>query len=575
MIRFKRGVYLVSMPKLTLKHLPPRPSWKAIRAFASTHKAISALIVVALFSSVYGTLKAKNSSAVTHYVLGVVTRGTIASTVSGTGTVSASNQVDIKAKASGDITSIPAKTGEPLALGGLIATIDHSDASIALQSAQLSLAKITEAPDDSNLIQDQQALADAKTAQTKAYADAFNETASVFLDMPSIIDGMDSLLYTNGGYLSDSAASTLGTTAASYRMTAGARYDSAKREYQALAIQYKQINLNSSQSILSDIYAKTQLMLADLVQALKDTNLAVEYVKNLNANSSDPATVHAAQAAAASVQSSLSGWTTEASNHLDSITTDITAIQNAPSTIAQRQATLNKLTQGGDPIDVASSQLNVDLKLKAYNDTFVRAPFAGVLGRVSVKVGDSVSSGTTIATVISPDRVADISLNEVDAARVKVGDKANLTFDAVEGLTVTGTVSELDLVGTVTQGVVNYNAKIIFDKDDPRVLPGMSANADILVAEKDDTLIVPSSAVKTDRQGSYILIPNPNGLPTQAPVQVGLTNDTESEIVSGLDEGEKIVVRTVSGTAVTTQQAPSIFGGGAPRGSSGAVRFAK
>jgi HlyD family secretion protein len=573
------------MVKLSLKQLPRRPSWKSLKVFAIEHKALSALIVLALFSGVYGTLKAKNTSTVPHYILGKVTRGTITSSVSGTGTVSASDQIDLKAKASGEVTAIPAKTGSNLTQGTLIVAIDASDASIALQSAQLSLAKITEAPDQSSLIQNQQALTDAKTAQIKAYADAFNETASTFLDVPSIIDGMDALLYTNAGYLNDSSVASHGTTAISYRMTAGARYDSAKREYQNLATQYKQITLSSSQAALNDIYGRTQLMLADLVQALKDTNLAVEYKKNIEVNSSDPASVHSAQVAASSVESSLSGWTTQASTHLNALTADITAIQNSPNTIAAKQAALDKFVQGADALDVASARLNVEQKLKAYNDSFVRAPFSGVLGRVSVRVGDTVSGGTTVATMISSDRVADVSLNEVDAAKVKSGDKATLTFDAVDGLTITGTVSEIDLVGTVTQGVVNYNAKIIFDTDDSRILPGMSTSAEIITDTKTNVLTVPSSAVKRDAQGSYVLAFRPPLTPSSKPfegvisatapmpisVQLGLTSDTMVEIVSGLDEGDQIVTR-VTNSSATTATGPSSgpnFFGGQTRGATG------
>jgi HlyD family secretion protein len=559
----------------------PRPTLKGLKAFALAHKAISVLVVVALISGVYGTVKAKNSVAVTSYILGTVTRGTITTSVSGTGTVSASDQIDVKAKASGEITSVPSKTGDELNPGDLIATIDSQDASIGLKSAELSLAKLTEAPDESTLIEDKQALSDAQTAETQAYASSFNETASTFLDLSSVISGMDSLLYTNSGYLSDEAVTALGTTASSYRTTAGAQYDTAKSEYQTLSTQFKAVTISSSDSTLLSIYTGTEQMLADMLLALKDTNSAVEYVKGINSNSSDPNTVREAQLAAESNETDLSGWTSQVSGHADSLTADINEIQTSPSSIASKQAALDKFTQGADPLDVQTEQLDVEQKQEAYDDTFVTAPFAGEVGRLDVKIGDTVGTGDTIATMISTDRIAEVSLNEVDAAQVKTGDKAVLTFDAVDGLSISGTVSSLDLVGTVTQGVVDYNAEITFDSDDPRVLPGMSVNAEIITQAKTDVLNVPSSAVKSDNQGSYVLVFSPpltntgsatTGVtsdvpPVSVPVQTGLTSDTSVEITSGLTEGEQIVTRTTSSSQTTaTTQSSSLFGGGAGAG---------
>jgi len=252
--------------------------------------------------------------------------------------------------------------------------------------------------------------------------------------------------------------------------------------------------------------------------------------------------------------------------------------------IVEKKASLLKLQSGADPLDVESSQLSLDQKRSAFQDYFISAPFAGLVGKVSVKLGDSVSSGTTIATLITTSNVADISLNEVDAAKVKVGDKTTLTFDAIDGLSISGTVSEIDLVGTVTQGVVTYNTKISLDTNDARIRPGMSVSASIITDIKQDAVYVPSSAVKSDAQGSYVLmfdVPlvssgnagTPSSIaPHEVSVEVGLTNDTSTEILSGLKENDQVVTRTVLPSTTTTTAAPSLLGGGSTRGAGGATR---
>ena len=226
---------------------------------------------------------------------------------------------------------------------------------------------------------------------------------------------------------------------------------------------------------------------------------------------------------------------------------------------------------------------------------YVRAPFNGTLSKLDVHRGDPASSGTAVATLIANDQVVDISLNEVDAASVIVGDKVTLTFDAIEGLTLTGKVSNIDTVGTVTQGVVNYTATISFDATDPRVKPGMSTTASIITKIDADVLTVPSSAIKTTANGSYVQAfdvdptvtsTTTGGLisatpPTQIPVTVGISDDSNTEITQGVTEGQSIVIKVIApATAAKTTTAASLLGntggrtGGAGGGAGGATRSA-
>ena len=205
-------------------------------------------------------------------------------------------------------------------------------------------------------------------------------------------------------------------------------------------------------------------------------------------------------------------------------------------------------------------------------------------------VGQSVSSGTTLGTAITDQQVANVTLNEVDVAKVALGDKATLTFDAVSGLTITGTVSEIDTVGTVSQGVVNYTVKISLDTSDSRIKSGMSVSANIATAVHQDVVMVPSSAVKTSNGASYVLtVPASTPVsttttgqtlattPTQTTVQVGISDGTDTEITSGISDGDKSVTKTVITTSTATTTAPSatsLLGGSTNRGGStaGALR---
>jgi len=247
------------------------------------------------------------------------------------------------------------------------------------------------------------------------------------------------------------------------------------------------------------------------------------------------------------------------------------SIENSANDIQQKSLTLQKLQQGTDPLDIQSAELSVEQARNTYNKYFVKAPLDGVIAKVSVKVGDQTSG--SVGTFISNSKIANISLNEVDAAKVAAGDKVTLSFSALSDLNITGTVAQVDLVGTVSQGVVTYNVEIAFDTDDVRVKPGMSVSASIITSASQDVLIVPSSAVKTQGNISYVQMfkdPVPkssesgftsNETPIQVVVQTGVSDDTNIEIKSGLKAGDQVITKTTSSTAssATTTKTPSLL----------------
>ena len=105
-------------------------------------------------------------------------------------------------------------------------------------------------------------------------------------------------------------------------------------------------------------------------------------------------------------------------------------------------------------------------------------------------------------------------------AKVKVGQKVTLTFDAIEDLSITGEVAEIDTLGTVSQGVVNYAVKIVFDTQDERVKSGMSVSAAIITDVKQDVLLVPNAAVKSNDE-QYVEVLE-NNIPRNQTVETGL-----------------------------------------------------
>lgn len=214
----------------------------------------------------------------------------------------------------------------------------------------------------------------------------------------------------------------------------------------------------------------------------------------------------------------------------------------------------------------------------------IKAPISGIITALNIKTGDelgvaSSSSVRSLMTITDLEKLfAKASLNEVDMAKVKLGQKTTLSFDAIEDLTLTGIVSEIDSLGSVAQGVVSYAVKIILDSIDSRIKPGMTVSAAIVTDVETDAVMIPNGAVKSNNGSFYVEMPDEalpevlasdsaNGIilnnpPRRLTVESGLSNDTQTEIISGLKAGDRVITRTSSSsTSQTTNQAPSLFGG--------------
>lgn len=199
----------------------------------------------------------------------------------------------------------------------------------------------------------------------------------------------------------------------------------------------------------------------------------------------------------------------------------------------------------------------------------VTAPMAGTILSLSVAEGMSLGGESSTSDTNSSQRVAVIqnqanplatfNLSEIDIGQVKIGQKATITFDSLADKTFTGKVVSIDRLGTVTSGVTNYPLIIQFDIGSNQILPNMTATAEIIVQAKEDVLWVPAQAIKK-QAGQTMVRTLVNGKLEEKPIEVGLETSSQAEIVSGLSEGETVVVSEITNSGETT------FGGGGMRG---------
>lgn len=552
------------------------------------YKIITVMLVVAFLGTGFWVYKKFwGAGEETRYLLAAVEKGTLTVSVNGSGQVSASNQIEVKAKASGDAIYVGVSGGQPVSAGTLLLQLNAReaqkavrDAEISLESARITLEKMKGKEEGDYSLRSSKEK--AKDDLSKSYDDGFNTVSNAFLDLPGIISGLQDLLFgkdfgneQNIDYYTN-AVKNYDSRAADVKNTALGSYQLARQRYDQNFTSYKSVSRFSDTGQIESIINETYNTTKALAEAVKSTNNLIQFYKDVfvqkDLKPSAFADTHLA---------TLSSYTDKTNKHLVNLLASRNVIQT------------NKEAIVGSAFDLASQELSVKQKENALldakeklSDYFIRAPFDGTLAKINAKVGESVSANTDVATLITYQRMAEISLNEVDIAKIKIGQKVALTFDAVEGLTIYGKVAELDTVGTVSQGVVTYNIKVAFDTQDERVKPGMSVSASIVTDTRQDVLFIPNSAVKSQGPSYYVEIPDSSEnlpklsrqgvllsrTPLRQSIVIGLANDSTTELISGLKEGDPVVVRTIQPQSQNTQTAPSLFPTGG-RGIGGSGNF--
>ncbi|MDB5189366.1 MAG: family efflux transporter subunit, HlyD family secretion protein [Parcubacteria group bacterium] len=560
--------------------------------YAKRHKIQAVLLLLVLAGlSYWGYTAYAKSVTTTQYVLAVVRNAPIEETVTASGQIASEHQLNLSPKASGALTSVPVKAGQQVGVGQIVATIDSTDAQKSLRDAATNL-------ESARISYQQSQTTNTNTVQKSSDA-VFSSSATVYSDIGTVLAGINTIM--QGSEVSGSYAvknvyayakhynDNPGLT--SYRDRLIASYDAADSAYRAAVTAYNSVNRGSDPTTVAALAERTNRAAQSAAQAAKDLN---DYLNAVHAFAlNDPA---APSILTSHISTSLSYVTT--------MNADVNASLTAKNDLASAIQTSGS---GSVSLSAEAAQLSYQKAQNSYQDAkdalanyVVRAPFAGTIASVPLQRFDQAGSGTTVAVLITKQQFATLSLNEVDVAKVKSGQKATLTFDSIDGLTLDGTVAEVDALGAVSSGVVSYTVKIGFDSKDTRILPGMTVNAAIVIASSEAALVVPSSAIKTQGTESYVEVasftagaPQTGGTGTstqrfatstprtgaagatrggtgltvdaatvttrRVTVQTGIVSDTMTEVVSGLNPGEFVVSSSLNATGKTTTQAKSIF----------------
>lgn len=206
-----------------------------------------------------------------------------------------------------------------------------------------------------------------------------------------------------------------------------------------------------------------------------------------------------------------------------------------------------RVKDGPNPDDVKAAEARVAALEATLKLMLIEAPFNGTITDVQTAPGDLVSAGTKAFRIDDLSQMlVDIDIPEIDINRIKVGQPASITFDAIQNKSYEGEVTAVARVGSTGQGVVNFRVTVILLNPDEMVHPGMTAALSIIINQLEDVLLIPNRAVRTvdNQRVVYVLR---NNLPVSIPIEIGVSSDTFSELVGGdIQEGDLIVLNPPS-----------------------------
>ena len=518
-----------------------------------------------------------------------VTRGNVVAAVAGSGSIAAAQTLDLAFQTSGSVTQVLVKEGDSVTSGQTLAQLDTRDLALQIASAQAALASA-----NTKLIQTKDGNVQPAdiTAQKAAVASAQAQLTSAQAQLAALKnpspDKISSAAATVHQAELDLQAQTDNSSASKTRaqqdlQKATDALTQAQSQYATVLKNWQYVqdtgndptNPSTTNSAgkkvankLSDTqrqqYADTYIQ-AQAALHSAETTVQQAQVSYDNARQAEPNNVQQAQAKVANAQAQLAALQNPSK-------TDIAQAQagvdQAQASLTQAQANLAKLIAPGTTTDVAIQQDSVtqaEQSLKqaqlAMEQATLKAPFTGVVTAVNIVPGSSASSSAAAVSLIDRRTLhVDLKLSENDVAKVQLGQPVALTIDALKDWKAAGTVSYIAPSAATSNGVVTYAVQVSFPDSDTRVKIGMTANLSITTAKQDGVLLVPNSALLPKGAGHSVQVTSADGKTTsEVDVQTGLSDGTNTEITSGLKEGDKVV--TTPATTTTTSRGGGPFGG--------------
>jgi len=424
----------------------------------------------------------------TNYQTQPVSRGTLTAIVGATGTVRSSQSAWLTWDTSGTVEQVDAFLGMKVKAGDTLASLEQTSLSQNVILARADLVSAQQALDDlyNTDLQQAQALQAVEDAQ-KSLNDWMNPDLQQVLALQAIADA-------------EKAVSDAERSLANLQSTASQANIDAQKAQVILAkssLDRAQKNFDPFVNKPEDNLVRANL-LARLSAAQEEYDRAVRNLNGMIAATVDPFDLAVAQANLATAQANLLQAQRDYEDIKDGPSEAEIALAEAKLTDAQKNYA--DILDGPNADQIAAAEARVAAAKATLAQTAITAPFDGQITAVKTLPGDQVSPNTQAFRLDDLSRyLVDTEISEVDINQVQIGQSVRLSFDAVVGAEYAGTVIEVNPVGEVNSGVVNFLVTVELSNPDPQVKPGMTSAVSIVTSTLENVLVVPSRAIRTVR----------------------------------------------------------------------------
>ena len=515
-------------------------------------KLILAIIFVAVVAGGLGyrAWASKQAAGTAEVQTATIERGALSSTLSSSGNIQSGQSATVVWQTSGKVSDVTFKPGDLVKEDQVLASLNPNTLSTEMIKAKQDLIDAKQALDDllNSRIQEAQALQaveDAQEALNNQKQLAAGDSSQAQLALAQAEDAYSDAVRTRNAmnYPHSSDELVIEKAETDY-LLAKLTYKEAQKEYNKWA--HKKLTNQDRVQALNRLLTARQKM----DSALTTYNwYLLSYTDNEIAQADAEVAV-----AEANLETTQANW-----DSLKTGTSEAT-IALAEATLADAKREWEQVKDGANTEDIEAAQAAVDAAQASLDKANLLAPFAGTITEVGIKTGDLVNSGDAAFRI---DDLASLyiglQISEVDLASLKVGQPATLEFDAIADKVYAGEVTEIGMIGTVSQGVVNYPVTVRVTDADENIRPGMTASVTIVVDQRDDVLMVPNKAIRTSNGQQTVTILF-EGQQIAVPVTVGLTGDSLSEVTSDqLREGDAVVINGSTASASSTRGQDVMF----------------
>jgi HlyD family secretion protein len=249
-------------------------------------------------------------------------------------------------------------------------------------------------------------------------------------------------------------------------------------------------------------------------------------------------------------------------------------LEVAQANLAKAKQDYNKYKDGPLPEELAAAKAKVAAVQATINMQWIKAPFDGVVTYVVPQLGDQIAQGNSLSEsqAFRIDDLStlfiDLNVAETDIGRVAIGQDATIIFDALQNNEYHGKVYSVDMVGDTSADVVNFTVTVEVTDADDNVRPGMTAEVDVVTDQRENALLIPNQAIRTENDKKIVYVSSTGQTPKTVEVQVGISSDSFSELLSGdLKEGDTVILNPTSTVDAVRRMFMMGGGGGGSRSS--------